>query len=95
MNVILRGEIRILFFAVAFYSRGGFRGVGCCSADNDDAAAAAVATDVLRTWLQTSALKAEHVEEACRQLIMSVARYLPQEKSTCWSQQNKASSHSL
>eukprot|EP00752_Nemacystus_decipiens_P010986 g9763.t1 len=35
-------------------------------------------------FLETSALEAEHVEEACRQLIMSVARYLPQEKCV-WS----------
>lgn len=37
--------------------------------------------------MQTSALEEEHVEEAFRQLIMSVARYLPQEKWV-WSKQN-------
>eukprot|EP00903_Cladosiphon_okamuranus_P013073 g12194.t1 len=35
-------------------------------------------------FLETSALEEQHVEEACRQLIMSVARYLPQEKCV-WS----------
>lgn len=39
--------------------------------------------------MQTSALEAEHVEDACRQLVMSVARYLPQEKCV-WSK-HKAS----
>ncbi|CAM9490512.1 unnamed protein product, partial [Hapterophycus canaliculatus] len=37
-------------------------------------------------FLETSAAQAEHVEEACRQLVMSVARYLPQEKCV-WSKQ--------
>ncbi|CAM9272682.1 unnamed protein product [Pylaiella littoralis] len=40
-------------------------------------------------FLETSALEAEHVEEACRQLIMSVARYLPKEK-WAWSKQNSS-----